>query len=186
MNGNKYKTGSIFRGQAKREIILLCLLSILYLYIHMDNKQLTKVEHNKDLTAEEITFIGLVSKGMSATTAYRKAYPHKSNLSYNTIRLYACQLLAKDYISTEVQTTKERTARMARLAEERIEDILINDSSSVKGSKVADVAMFMYEQANGKATQKTIVEGKHVMVTYDLSGGQAGEVPQEILDQLAD
>lgn len=141
---------------------------------------------NEPLSAEEIVFSKLVAKGYSATTAYRKAFPTKKDKSYNYIRQLASELLTNPNIVTEVATTKERTARMARLAEERIEDILINDDSSVKGSKVAEVAMFMYEQANGKATQKVITEGKHVLVTYDLSGGQAGPVPQEVLDQLED
>ncbi len=152
----------------------------------MSNDLTITQEELEPLSAEEVVFSKLVAKGVSATTAYRKAFPHKSNLKYDTIRVYACQLLTKANITTEVATTKERTARMARLAEERIEDILINDDSSVKGSKVAEVAMFMYEQANGKATQKVITEGKHVLVTYDLSGGQAGPVPQEVLDQLED
>ena len=104
-------------------------------------------------------------------------------MKYNTIRQYASELLTKTNILTEVTTSQRRQARMARLAEERIEDILINDNSSEKGNKVADVAMFMYEQANGKATQKTEVTAKHVVVTYNLSGSDE-PVPQEIIDQL--
>ena len=139
---------------------------------------------DKPLTAEEQTFCSLVAKGYSATTAYRKAFPAKSKLAYSTVRVNASKLLTKANISTEVQTRIETQSRLARLAENRIEDILVNDDSQRKGSKVADVAMFMYEQANGKATQKVVTEGKHIVVTYDLSGGQGGEVPQEILDQL--
>ena len=138
------------------------------------------------LTAEEIKFASLVSKGYSGTTAYRMAFPLKKDLKYNTIRVYASELLTKPTIVTEVATSTERQARLARLAEERIEDILINDNSSVKGSKVAEVAMFMYDHANGKATQRVDMKGRHVLVTYDLSGGKAGAVPQDILDQLAD
>ena len=140
---------------------------------------------NDALSAEEILFSALVSKGYSATTAYRKAFPHKSKLKYSTIRVYASELLTNPNIVTEVATHQERTARMARLAEERIEDILINDDSQAKGNKVADVAMFMYEQANGKATQRVEMQSKHVSVTYNLSGKDE-PVPQEILDQLAD
>lgn len=151
-------------------------------YVYMNDTDLTTI----DLTAEEITFCNLVAKGISGVTAYRKAFPHKKDLKYNTIRVYASELLAKTNILTEVATSRERQARMARLAEERIEDILINDLSDVKGSKVADVAMFMYEQANGKATQKVEHQGVFVNVQYDLSGGSAGAVPQEILDQLED
>lgn len=138
------------------------------------------------LTAEEQLFCSLVAKGYSATTAYRKAFPAKKDLAYSTARTNASKLLTKHNISTEVATRVETQSRLARLAENRIEDILVNDDSSRKGSKVADVAMFMYEQANGKATQRIQTENKHIVVTYDLSGGKGGEVPQEILDQLAD
>lgn len=139
-----------------------------------------------DLTQEEQLFCSLVAKGMSGVTAYRKAFPHKSKLKYRTIRQYASDLLTKADISIEVATKQETQARLARLAEGRIEDILINDSSTTKGNKVADVAMFMYEQANGKAVQKVQHQGVFAHITYDLSGGQAGKVPQEILDQLED
>lgn len=149
--------------------------------------ELIQAESDKpDLSAEELIFSRLVSKGYSGTTAYRKAFPAKSKLSYDTIRVYASQLLTNPAIVTEVATTKARTARMARLAEERIEDILINDSSVAKGNKVADVAMFMYDQANGKATQRVEHSGVFVTAQYDLSGGNSGEIPQAILDQLND
>lgn len=150
----------------------------------MSNVVTTEQDQQVDLSPEELTFSHLVAKGLSGVTAYRKAFPKAANLKYDTIRRYASDLLTKIPIITEVQTTRERQARMVRLAEERIEDILVNDSSSVKGNKVAEVAMFMYEQGNGKATQRTVVEGRHVMVTYDLSNGQAGPVPQEVLDKL--
>ncbi len=142
--------------------MLLCII--------ISMNELQTIDKDIQLTEQEILFSSLVAKG----------------LKYNTVRRYASDLLTKTPIITEVATKQERAARMARLAEERIEDILINDSSTVKGNKVADVAMFMYEQANGKATQRIMTENKHVVVTYDLSGGKGGEVPQEILDQLQD
>lgn len=147
--------------------------------------ELDHIEEDQ-LTAEEYTFSHLVAKGYSGVQAYRKAFPSKSKLAYSTIRVYASELLTNSNIITEVQITKQRQARLARLAEDRLEQILVEDDSQRKGNKVADVAMFMYEQANGKAVQKTEVKGQHVVVTYDLSGGKGGEVPQEVLDQLAD
>lgn len=141
---------------------------------------------DKPLTAEEQLFCSLVAKGYSGTKAYRMAFPAKKDLKHNTVYVNVSKLLSKNNIATEVATRQETASRLARLAEHRIEDILVNDDSSRKGSKVADVAMFMYEQANGKATQRIMTENKHVVVTYDLSGGKGGEVPQEILDQLQD
>ncbi len=140
---------------------------------------------NDALSAEEISFSHLVAQGMSYTQAYRKAFPLKAKLSYSRIRVLASELATKQNILTEVSTHQIRTAHLARLAEDRLEDILVNDDSMAKGNKVADVAMFMYDQVNGKATQRVEMQSKHVSVTYNLSG-TSEEVPQEILDQLAD
>lgn len=142
-------------------------------------------ELSADLTLEEQTFCSLVSKGYSGVTAYRNAFPAKKHLKYSTIRVYASELLTKANIVTEVAVRVETASRLARLAEGRLEDILVNDDSQAKGNKVADVAMFMYEQANGKATQRVEMQSKHVSVTYNLSG-TTEPVPQEILDQLED
>lgn len=151
------------------------------------SKKTTKQAIKKDLeiglSAEEITFSRLVAKGYSATTAYRKSFPAKSKCTYDTIRRYASDLLTKESIQSEVQTTKETTARLARLAEDRIEQILVADDSLVKGSKVAEVAMFMYDHANGKATQRIEQTGKFVTVNMNLSGSNE-PVPQEVLEQL--
>lgn len=136
------------------------------------------------LTAEEYHFSNLISKGYSGVSAYRLAFPAKAKLRYSTIRQYASELLTNPNIITEVETSREKMARLARLSEERIEDILINDSSTAKGNKVADVAMFMYEQANGKATQKIEQKSAHVLVTYNLGGDNAPPIPKEVLDQL--
>jgi hypothetical protein len=138
------------------------------------------------LTAEELNFTRLVAKGLTATTAYRQAFPAKATKSYKYIRNLAYMLMAKEDIKREVQTVKETQARLTRLAEDRIEQILVEDSSTAKGNKVADVAMFMYEQANGKATQKIETKGAFVSVTYDLSGGDGQQIPKNILDQLSD
>lgn len=137
------------------------------------------------LSAEETKFAHLVAKGFSYSKAYRKAFPTAEDLAPYTIRKYASDLATNIHVLTEVTTHREKTAHLARLAEDRIEDILVNDDSERKGSRVADVAMFMYDHANGKATIKAEVKSAHVQVIYDLSGGQAGEVPQAILDQLA-
>lgn len=144
------------------------------------------MSNKTELSAEEIVFSKLVAKGYSYTQAYRKAFETSKDLAYATVRRKAFQLATKENIVSEVATTKERTAHLARLAEGRIEDILVNDSSVAKGNKVAEVAMFMYEQANGKATQKVVTEGKHLVISMDLSGGQGGEVPKEVLEQLAE
>lgn len=149
------------------------------------NDSLTTTEQpveEEQLTAEEIKFSNLVAKGLTLTTAYRQAFPLKKDLSYNYIRVLASELITKHNIVTEVATSKERAIRLARLAEDRIEETL---TEGKQGKATNEVAMFMYDHANGKAMQKTVVEGKHVLVTFDLGGGD-GTVPKEILDKLND
>jgi len=140
-----------------------------------------KNTNNKDLTAEEIKYTRLLAKGVPKTTAYRQAFPLQAKQSYDHIRRKAIALATIPEIQTEVQTTREKQAQLARLAETRIEEFL----TEVKPNRtVADVAMFMYDHANGKATIKAEIKSAHVSVTYDLSGGQAGDVPPEVLAQL--
>lgn len=149
--------------------------------------ELILAENDKpDLSAEELIFSRLVAKGYTPTQAYSKAFPTSKELAYGTRRNKAVVLMTKHDIVTEIATTKQTTAHLARLAEDRIEQILTEDDSQAKGNKVADVAMFMYDQANGKATQRVEHTGVFVTAQYDLSGGHSGEVPKEILDQLAD
>lgn len=119
------------------------------------------------LTAEQTVFTKLVAKGYSLTKAYRKAFPTAKDLANDTVRIYASKLYAKDYISKEVETTKETQARLVRLAEDRLQQILEEDNSSVRGSKVAEVAMFMFDHANGKATQR--VEQHTTGVTFNIN-----------------
>lgn len=135
------------------------------------------------LSAEELKFSRLVATGYSLTAAYSKAFPNSSELTYNTRRQYACQLYAKSDISLEVETVKKKRAMLARLAEDRIEETLTSGKS---GKSTNEVAMFMYDHANGKATQKVEQSGVFVNMTYDLSGGDGGEVPKEVLQELED
>lgn len=144
------------------------------------------VQDDEPLSAEEITFTRLVAKGYTLTKAYKQAFPAKKDLKIETIRKNASILVSKSNIALEVQSTKERTARLARLAEDRLEQILEEDQSDSKGSKVADVAMFLYDHANGKATQKVQHSGVFVHASYDLSGSGDEEPPKEVLDLLTD
>lgn len=137
----------------------------------------------RGLNAEELKFTRLLATGITPTTAYRQAFPLESKLSYDYLRRKALALAEKHEIKTEVQTVVETRARLARLAEDRLEQILVTDDSQAKGSKVAEVAMFMYDHANGKATQRIEQTGQFVSVTMNLSG-TSEDIPPEILEQL--
>lgn len=140
-------------------------------------------EEQPDLTAQEIAFTRYVSKGYSGVRAYKLAFPAKSHLKSNTVRQYVTDLLAKTDIYEEIATATRTQARLARQAEHRIDEILTTGSIGSKTNKVAEVSMFMYEQANGKATMKIQTENKHVVVTYNLTGTDE-QIPDDIRKQL--
>lgn len=137
----------------------------------------------KKLTASEIKFSHLVGSGYSLTRAYKIAFPSKKHLNIGTIRNNASKLMTKDDISSEVATHQTKQVILARQAEDRLEEILTEGDIGSKENKVADVAMWMYEQANGKATQKVQVESRHLEINIDLTGS-GEEVPQHIIDEL--
>jgi hypothetical protein len=118
-----------------------------------------------ELSLEEITFINLVARGYSATQAYRQAYPHKK-LTYATIRFNASRLLTKSNIAQEITVKKSTLARLARLSEDRIEEVLTDMKA---GKVVADTALAMYEHANGKAKQTTEVLSRSISINLDLT-----------------
>ena len=148
-------------------------------------KDLKKHKPKIGLSAEELHFSRLVAKGISPTTAYRRSFPKAKDQAYGTVRNKAYALMANNDIVTEVATVKERSAYLVRIAEDRIEDILLNDNSQAKGNKVAEVAMFMYDHANGKATQRIEQTGKFVTVNMNLAGSNE-PIPNEIIEQLKD
>lgn len=136
-----------------------------------------------DLTAEELTFTRLLSKGYSGVRAYRLAFPAKKHLKNSTVRVNVSKLLAKTNIIMEIESSRLTQARLAREAENRLEEILTEGSIHSKTNKVAEVSMFMYEQANGKATQKIESKSAHISVVYDLSG-KGEPIPDDIKKQL--
>lgn len=119
------------------------------------------------LTAEEIKFCSLVAQGYSLTRAYRVSFPTSKHLANYTVRKYAAALYSKGNIATEVETKKIRNAYLARLAEDRIEEQLTDG----RNEKVtSDVAMFMYDHANGKATQRIEQRTEAITLNIDLTG----------------
>src|SRR5688572_19567745 len=76
------------------------------------------------LTAEEIKFTHLVASGMTYTSAYRKSHPLKAKNSYEYIRKLAYKLAARTEVQSEVEAVKDTRARLARMAEDRLEQIL--------------------------------------------------------------
>lgn len=147
------------------------------------SKAITKDLTKDMLTSQELAFSRYIANGFSLTQAYIKAFPASEGLKIATIRNKASELMRKNDVVLEVATVVKRQAMLARQAEDRLEEVLTDGDISDKHNKVADVAMFMYEQANGKATQKIEHKGVFVSVSYDLTGSNE-QPPKEILQQL--
>lgn len=131
--------------------------------------------HEKPLTAEELKFTSLVAQGFSLTRSYRIAFPTSKHLANYTVRKYAAALYSKSNIVTEVETKIAKNAYLARLSEDRIEEQL---TTGDMGKVTADVAMFMYDHANGKATQRIETKSQSITLNIDLTGDGVPQTDQ--------
>ncbi len=143
----------------------------------------TNNKRDKELDASRKAFALAIAQGKNRREAMAISFPSiMSKSSNNYIRLRAYRLLTEDDVLTEVALQRERLEVLGSKSISVLEDIMDvgQEHNALEASK------FVYEQIHGKATQRTEVIGKFVTVVYDLSGGKAGVVPQEILDQLND
>lgn len=135
------------------------------------------------LTPAKKRFAQVYAETDNASEAVRQAYPHLvKNSTKNYIKEKGKRLVTNGYVLLEIEKQKEVMEVIAGKAVQRLEEIIDNG----KEHNALTASMYAYDQVHGKATQRIHQSGTHVYVTYDLSGGKAGPVPQEILDQLAD
>lgn len=134
-----------------------------------------------DKSAAKQRFAHFYALTDNASEAVRQAYPHLRNSSQKTIQNKGSRLLSNAIVIQDIQKQKERMETVSSKAVQRIENII----DSGKEHNALTASMYAYDQVHGRATQRIHQSGTHVFVTYDLSGGKAGPVPQEILDQLA-
>lgn len=138
-----------------------------------------------DLTPAQKLFAIEYAKTDNATEAVRRAFPEiaekiKPTSSY--LRVKGSDLLAKPNVKAEIMNRKAIMEASADLAAQRLQDIITDgrEHNALEASK------FVIEQIDGKAKQITEVKSQHVQVVYDLSGGQSGEIPEHIKQQLLD
>ena len=89
-------------------------------------------------------------------------------------------MIRNDNVKAEIDNRKAIMEANATLGAQRIQTII----KEGKEHNALQAAIFSVEQADGKAVQTQNVKSEHVSVIYDLSGGNGGEIPQEVLDQL--
>lgn len=137
----------------------------------------------KQLDASKKAFALAIAQGKNRREAMSVAFPDLMSRSSNAyMRMKAYRLMTNEDVVTEVAVQQERLEKLGDKSISVLEDIM----DVGQEHNALDASKFVYEQIHGRATQRTEVIGKFVTVVYDLSGGKAGVVPQEILDQLAD
>lgn len=149
----------------------------------MNTSSSKQTSYQKALKESEKKFALVYAQTGNRAEAIRQSFPLLMKRSSNAyIRLKAHRLLMNDDVVTEVQVQSDRLATLGNKSITVLEDIMDvgQEHNALEASK------FVFEQVHGKATQRTEVTGKFVTVVYDLSGGKAGVVPQEVLDQLND
>jgi hypothetical protein len=142
---------------------------------------LKPTKYQKQMDSAKKAFCLAIASGKNRREAMSIAFPDLMARSSNAyMRLKAYRLLTNDDVLTEVQVQQQRLEQLGGKAINTLEDIM--DVGLEHNALQA--SQFVYEQIHGKARQRVEIEGKFVTVTYDLSGGKAGAVPQEIIDQL--
>jgi len=123
-------------------------------------------------------FVEVYLRTNNASRAVRQAYPELTNP--NTIKDKGYRLLTNAYIQQDIEKQKERMQVVASKALERIEKTI----ESGKEHNALSASFFAYEQAHGKARQRIVQSSSYVVVSYDLSGGSAPPIPQDVIDEL--
>lgn len=133
------------------------------------------------LTPAQLRFAIAFARYNNSSKAIRLAFPDDSkHWSPEYIRLKGHRMITNDNVNAEIANRKAVMEANATLGAQRIQEI-IKDG---KEHNALQAAIFSVEQADGKAVQVQNIKSEHVSVIYDLSGGQGGEIPAEVLQAL--
>ena len=139
--------------------------------------------NTKPLTPAELRFVAAFVKFDNLSKAVRIAYPEQwQKWSPGYVRVKGVRMIANDNIKAEIADRKSIMEANANLAAQRIQTIITEG----KEHNALEASKFAIEQVDGRAVQTAHVKSEHVSVVYDLSGGQGGEIPAEVLAQLED
>jgi phage terminase small subunit len=114
----------------------------------------------------------------NATQAVLKAFPHITSPASAGVK--GTRLLKNDRIIMEIEAQKAELEAISSRAVVRIGELVDSEKEAI----ALEASKFTIDHVHGKATQKMELKSQHVVLTIDLSGGEAGEVPQEVLDEL--
>lgn len=135
----------------------------------------------KSLKPTHQRFVDAFVRYGNRARAVRIAYPDDSkHWSDSYLNVKGARLMQNDAINTEIQNRKAVMEQNATLGAQRIQRVI----KEGKEHNALAASIFSVEQADGKAAQTTTVKSQHVVQVMDLSGGQAGEVPEHIKREL--
>ena len=133
------------------------------------------------LTPAKKKFAQVYARTDNASEAVRQAYPDLVRTSTsNYIKEKGKRLVTNGYVLAEIERQKQHMEVLAGKAVQKLEDVIDNGDNH----DAVRAATYVYDQVHGKATQRVKQSSAHVFVTYDLTGGEAGPVPEEVLKQL--
>lgn len=142
---------------------------------------MTNQKEGNKITPAKKKFAQVYAKTDNASEAVRQAYPQLAkSSSQKTIQNKGSRLLSNAIVLADIEKQKERMEAIAGKAVQRLEDIIDNG----KEHNALTASMYAYDQTHGKPRQRIHQSGQFVTVVYDLSGGKAEPIPQEILDEL--
>lgn len=115
----------------------------------------------------------------NGAASVRAAFPGKEYTPGSTWTK-ANTLLRNVQVQDSIEEQRRKLEALGSKSIARVDRLIDSDDENVAGQN----SRFVIEQTHGKATQRVQHSGLFATVTYDLSGGQAGAVPQAVLDQL--
>ena len=135
----------------------------------------------KPLTPAQLRFVAAFVKYDNLSKAIRIAYPEESK-DWRPEYQYqkGKRMLQNASINAEIADRKSIMEANANLAAQRIQTIITDG----KEHNALEASKFAIEQVDGRAVQTAHIKSEHVSVVYDLSGGQGGEIPAEVLQAL--
>lgn len=137
--------------------------------------------NSKPLSPAQLRFADAYARYDNLSKAVRIAYPEQwQKWSPGYVGLKGHRMIKNDNIQAEIADRKAIMQANATLGAQRIQSII----KEGKEHNALQAAIFSVEQADGRAVQTQRVTSEHVSVVYDLSGGQGGEIPAEVLAQL--
>lgn len=145
-----------------------------------DNQPPKKSYHKTTKSPAIKRFVTEYARTNNATQAVKNAYPSITTDASASTK--GNRLIRNSEVVKDIDQQRKQMERVASKAIDKIEELATHEDPNIAGTN----SRYAYDQVHGKATQKIESRAVTAHFTMDLSGGKAGPVPKEILDQLKD